>query len=89
VELVLVFALGLSIGMLIAILLPISPQVRRETGLPPDEELVALLGEEPPDFHEPPPSPDRHREFDPGELRALRNIGTNQGGGHRRRSKRR
>lgn len=80
---------GISIGVLLSILVPWTRGIRKETGLDPELEARALLGEAPPAFEEPPPSPERHRDFDPGELRALENIGAEEPPRRRRRTKRR
>jgi hypothetical protein len=89
VEMALPFVVGISVGILLAFLLPWTRRIRTESGLDPELEAKALLGEDPPDFEEPPPPPDRDRDFDPGELRALRDIGAPEPAPRRRRARRR
>jgi hypothetical protein len=88
VEWVVFAVVAVSVVVLALIIWPVSRQVRAETGMDPDVEAQLLLGETPVD--EQPTldtdTSDNHRDFDPGELRALQEIGRSESG---KRSKRR
>jgi hypothetical protein len=80
---------GVSLLVLALIVWPFSRRVREETGMDPETEAFLLLGETPPDGEERPLGPPRPRDFDPGELRALQEIGQSEDPSPRRRRSRR
>jgi hypothetical protein len=74
---------GASLALLLVIVWPPSRRVREETGMDPEVEARLLLGEDPDEAAKPAKPPaDHDRDYDPGELRALRDLGR-QGGGKR------
>ena len=73
-----VAVVGASLLVLALIVWPISKRIRAETGMDPDLTAALLLGEPVPDDaarSRAEITSERYRDFDPGEIRALRQIG--------------
>lgn len=66
---------GGSLAVVLAIVIPLSRRVRVETGIDPEVEAQILLGDEPEETYGEQPPKGRRRDYDPGEISALRRIG--------------
>lgn len=71
----LLLIVAVAVVLVAAIVIPLSRRIRDEPKLDPEHEARVLLGDRPADFTPKPGTPARpHRDFDPGEVSALRRL---------------